>query len=391
MANFRANCLPTEIDLPAGAETQVIRRRLIQAAFWLSKMLGLFALARRFTRSDLRVLCYHGFALDDEHRFRKSLFITPANFARRMAWLQRQGYRVLPLDEANDRRQQGTLPADSVTITIDDGFYSTHAIAAPILAQYGFASTLYLTSYYFQQGTPIFQLAVDYICWKSPLTEVDLSGLGVPALEAARGVPFDAAVREEVSDIVHAHGSAQLDEAGRVALSRRLAERLGVNYDRIAQRRMLSLVSADELRDLHANGMRIGLHTHRHRLPTDTAGALRELEENRAAVEPLIGERMTDFCYPSGFWSPHHRPALRAAGIATATTCESGLANAGHDPYLLPRILDDERISMIEFEAEVSGFCEILRKLGVRTHHNAVVIWHAAGNLPGCVAPALSI
>lgn len=387
-----AGYLPGDGQFPfKGAPGQVIRRRLIQAAFWLSKTLGLFALARRFTRSDLRVLCYHGFALDDEHRFRRSLFITRRNFARRMAHLHRQGYRVLPLDEANRRRQQGSLPPDAVTITIDDGFYSTHAIAGPILARYGFPSTLYLTSYYFQKGTPIFQLAVDYICWKSPHAKVDLSGLGVPALEGAGAIAFDAAIREDVSDIIHAHGSAELDEPGRVALSRRLAERLSVDYDRIADSRMLSLVSPHELRDLHASGMRIGLHTHRHILPTDTAGALRELEENRAAIAPLIGQRLTDFCYPSGLWSDRHRPALRAAGIATATTCESGLSSRGHDSYLLPRILDDERISMIEFEAEISGFCEVLRKLRARTHRHAVAMWHAAESLPGWVAPALSI
>ena len=369
----------------------MIRRRLIQAAFWLSKLLGLFALARRLTAGELRILCYHGFALDDEHRFRRSLFITRDRFVRRMAYLQRQGYRVLPLDEANRLLKRGMLPPSTVSITIDDGFHSTHAIALPILARHRFPSLLYLTSYYFEKGTPIFQLAVDYICWKSPLATVDLSGLGVPALADARAIPFDAAIREEVSEIIHAHGCTVPDEQSRVALSRRLAEALDVDYDRIAHSRMLSLVSPEELVELQASGMRIGLHTHRHRLPLDPAEARREVEDNRAAVQPVIGRAMADFCYPSGLWSPRHAPALRAAGVETATTCESGLVGSGHDPYFLPRILDDQRVSMIEFEAEVSGFCELLRKLRVKTHHNAVVMWHACESLPGCVAPALSI
>lgn len=370
---------------------QVMRKGLILAAFWLSKMLGLFDLARRLTRSHLRVLCYHGFALDDEVRFRESLFISSARLEQRMRYLRRAGFRVLPLDEAHRRVRAGTLPADAVAITIDDGFHSTHAVAKDILARHRFPATLYLTSYYFQKGTPIFQLAVDYICWKSPRDRVDLSGLGIEPLEDACSIPFNAEIRREVSAIVHAHGSRLPGEAARVDLSRRLARQLGVDYDAIAQSRILSLVSPQELRELQASGMRIGLHTHRHRLPENPAEALRELEDNRAAVEPVIGRRMTDFCYPSGAWSARHRPALLRAGVETATTCESGLVDRHCDPYLLPRILDDSRVSMIEFEAELSGFCEMLRSLRAKTHRNAVAMWHACESLPGCVAPALSI
>ncbi len=354
-------------------------------------MLGLFDLARRVTRSQLRVLCYHGFALDDEVRFRESLFISRARFERRMRYLRRHGFRVLPLDEAHRRLRDGTLPADAVAITIDDGFHSTHAVAKDILARHRFPATLYLTSYYFQKGTPVFQLAVDYICWKSPRATVDLSGLGVPALAGARAIPFSAEIREEVSAIVHAHGCTLPTEEARVDLSRRLAERLDVDYDAIARSRILSLVSPRELRELQDSGMRIGLHTHRHRLPESLAEALRELEDNRAAVEPVIGRAMTDFCYPSGAWSARHRPALALAGVQTATTCESGLVDRNRDPYLLPRILDDSRVSMIEFEAEMSGFCEVVRRLRGRTHQNAVAMWHACESLPGWVAPALSI
>ena len=375
----------------ANRGVQVIRKGLILAGFWLCKMLGLFDLARRLTRSQLRILCYHGFALADEVRFRESLFISPARFERRMRYLRRHGFRVLPLDEAHRRLREGTLPADAVAITIDDGFHSTHAVAKDILARHRFPSTLYLTSYYFQKGTPVFQLAVDYICWKSPRAKVDLSGLGIPELAGAHTIPFDAEIREDVSDIIHAHGSALPSEAARVDLSRRLAERLGVDYDAMARSRILSLVSQHERQELQASVMRIGLHTHSHRLPESQAEALRELEDNRAAVEPVIGRAMTDFCYPSGVWSPQHRPALRRAGVQTATTCESGLVDRHRDPYLLPRILDDSRVSMIEFEAEMSGFCEVVRRLRGKTHRNAVAMWHACESLPGCVAPALSI
>jgi peptidoglycan/xylan/chitin deacetylase (PgdA/CDA1 family) len=342
-------------------------RALVLAAFRLCKGLGLFRLARRLTRQDLRILCYHGFVLDDEDAFRESLFVSREFLDRRMRHLQEQGCCVLPLDEAIERLRAGTLPRHAVTITIDDGFYSVHAVAREVLARYGFPSTLYLTSYYFQKGTPIFQLAVDYMCWKSPRSTADLSGLGVPALARAARFDLTPAGRAEASARIFAYGSNALDEAGRVELSRRLGERLGVDYERIRESRILSLVSPGEARELEASGMAIELHTHRHAFPDNAAAALAEVGQNRAAVEPVIGRRMHHFCYPSGKWSHTHRPVLEQSDVASATTCHAGLARKGTNMLALPRILDDNRVTQIEFEAEVSGFTDLLRRLRGRT------------------------
>lgn len=111
----------------------LIKRRLILAIFHICTLAGLFALARRLTRFDLRILCYHGFALDDEDGFRGSLFVDRTFFDRRMRYLKDHGFAVLPLSKAIDRLADGTLPRDPVTITLDDGFHSVHAVAREVL------------------------------------------------------------------------------------------------------------------------------------------------------------------------------------------------------------------------------------------------------------------
>ena len=337
----------------------MFRRTIARSLFGISKAVGLFGLARRLTRSDLRILCYHGFVLDDEDRFRESLFVSRNFLDRRMRYLRDRGYCVLPLDEAIGRLADGTLPANAVTITIDDGFYSGHAIARDVLGKYRFPATLYLTSYYFLKGTPIYQLAVDYICWKSPLDSVDLSGLGVPALRGCRNLELTPDNRKWVSATLFAHGASGLDEDGRVELSRRLAECLAVDYDRIRDSRMLSLITPDEARELERDGIAIEMHTHRHCFPDAPARAFAELRENRDAIEPVIGRRMRHFCYPSGIWSQAHLPVLDSDGVQSATTCAPGLARPKASPLALPRILDDNRVAQIEFEAELSGFTEL--------------------------------
>ncbi len=56
---------------------------------------------------------------------------------------------------------------------------------------------------------------------------------------------------------------------------------------------------------------------------------------------------------------------MQAAGVATATTCVPGLVRLrdGETRFFLPRFLDGGDVSMIEFEAEMSGVLQLLRTL----------------------------
>ena len=340
-----------------------MRKQLVRGFYQVCKLIGLFHIARLLTRYELRILCYHGFVLEDENQFRESLFLSRENFEDRIRFIRDKKFPILHLEDALAHLRAGTLPSNAVAITIDDGFYSVFAVALDVLRKYHVPATMYLTSYYFLKGTPIFELVVAYMCWKSTKMNVDLSGLGVPEFDAAPACDFERHRRQVIGEKIVAYGNAALDEAGRVELSRRLAERLGVDYDRIADSRILSLVTAKELAAMQEAGIRIGLHSHRHRFPHDHVQARAELEDNRAAVEPVIGKKMVDFCYPDGDWSIVHWPILRANGVESATTCDSGLVSRDTAPFGLPRILDDRRVSKIEFEAELYGFSELIRRL----------------------------
>jgi peptidoglycan/xylan/chitin deacetylase (PgdA/CDA1 family) len=338
-----------------------MRKTVIHLVYTVSRALGLFRLARRVTRSGLRILCYHGFVIDDEDRFRGSLFLSQPVFEERMRYLRDEGYPVLEFDEAMRRLDDGTLPPNAVTITIDDGFYSVHGVALDVLRRHRLPALLYVTSYYFEKGTPIFQLVLAYLFWKSPRYEVDLSGLGISGFDQRTTVPLDERTRDDLPHEIFSIVDPELDGPGRVDLSRRLAERLAVDYAKIESSRILSLVRPEEMRELERSGVKIALHTHRHRLPNDLDRGRREIEENRRSLEPVVGRPLTHFCYPSGKWSEQHWPILQATQVQTATTCDSGLTYAATPRLALPRFLDDNRVSFIEFEAELTGFSELLR------------------------------
>jgi glycosyltransferase involved in cell wall biosynthesis len=99
---------------------------------------------RRLTRGPI-ILMYHAFGGPGEP---PSRYVVPGRrFARQLRWLKRCGYRVIRLEElVRLRREFRLAPADSVVITIDDGYADNHGVAYPILQHHDFPATIFLVS-----------------------------------------------------------------------------------------------------------------------------------------------------------------------------------------------------------------------------------------------------
>jgi peptidoglycan/xylan/chitin deacetylase (PgdA/CDA1 family) len=334
--------------------------RLADAALHLARGCGLFALARTLTADRLRILCYHGVALDDEFEFQPMLFMRAATFADRLDRLLRTGYPVLPLDEALDRLRQGTLPRAAVVITIDDGWYGTLSEMAPALAHRGLAATLYLATYYVEKQTQVFNVAAAYALWRAQSRTLDLGGVD-PGL-AGRFDLSDPAHRSRALEELRTRAD-DLDSADeRQALLERLYGALGLDFERVRRQRMFTFMSPDEAATLPSKGVELQLHTHRHRFPGRDTGALaEEIEANRAALSRVAAGPFRHLCYPSGEYDRSAFPQLAALGIASATTTLPGMNDGRTPPFELRRFLDSETCSAIRFEAEVSGFLELVR------------------------------
>jgi peptidoglycan/xylan/chitin deacetylase (PgdA/CDA1 family) len=256
---------------------------------------------------------------------------------------------------------KGSFPDGAVAITIDDGFYSVFHCAMPVLKRHAFPATVYVTSYYAQKRNPIFRLAVQYIFWKTREDEIDTAGLKL-RISGAFPLQPDEKKNEIMWEIIH-FAETHLEEPERCTLASELGKRLGVDYGNFQRTRGLSLMSSVEIHDLATAGLDIQLHTHRHRLPEAQNLVEQEIKQNREFLEPLTGKRLQHLCYPSGVWSKQHWAWLDRFGIISATTCDPGL-NYLRTPLLgLRRFLDGENIAPIEFEAELSGFSDLLRSL----------------------------
>lgn len=336
--------------------TDLIKKTIL----YLSKYLGLFYLTKLYYRNRIRILCYHGFSIRNEELFVPGLFIKPDIFDQRMKYLKDKNFNVISLEDAYQATRENRIDDNSVVITIDDGFYSTYSNALPVLKKYGLPSTLYVTSYYFDKDSPIFTLAVNYMFFNSRKSVFDLSRLGIDGLAAVtRGAPNFEQARQRVIDV----GQAFENHDKRIELLRKLGVATGEDYEDLNNSRILNLINKEELKECAANGMDIELHTHRHRFPTNAKKAAKEITKNRAKIDPLLPKPMSHFCYPSGEWSEEHWSILESQNIKTSTTCDNGLITAETPVHAWSRFLDSARISQIEYESELCGFTELLRKI----------------------------
>jgi len=328
----------------------------------LARRLGMFAAARFLTRRRVCILAYHGFAQSDEAQFRGKLFISPDTFGQRLDLLKRRGYKVLRLGQALQQLQQGQVQADAVVITIDDGYASTLSVAGPLLRAHDFPATVYLTSYHMLTQTPVYDLIIAYLVWKARLP---LARLVWPVGTAPQDLDLATPLsREGVVARLTEDGHRLAGEAGRMALARALAEALALDFDSIVATEAFRLLTPAEARLLPALGVEIGLHTHRHRFPPgDLASCRREIDDNRAYLARESVPVTPHFCYPSGVYDPGQWAVLADAGLASATTCDTGLVRSGDARFGLQRFLDGEMVDEVEFEAEISGFADLLRAL----------------------------
>jgi peptidoglycan/xylan/chitin deacetylase (PgdA/CDA1 family) len=243
-------------------------RALKRATLHTLRALGAFEACARATSGGLRILCYHGFSLLDEHRFRGKLFMHPERFRARMAWLSASRYKVIALDEAVTRLNEDTLPERAVVITFDDGWFGCHAHAFPVLAEFGFPATLYVTSYYVQQQRPVLNLAVDYLLWRGRDSTLDVSRVD-PVLEGIFDLN-DPARRQEAASIIVTYADSQLPAAERTGLVYALAEQFRLDPVALFERqRICTLMTSEEIAESASRGISMQLHTHRHRIPLD--------------------------------------------------------------------------------------------------------------------------
>jgi peptidoglycan/xylan/chitin deacetylase (PgdA/CDA1 family) len=333
--------------------TVVMKRRVLGA----SSRLGILNGVRdsKWRQRRLLILCYHSISIDDEHEWSGTYSMSPDVLESRFRMLRDGGYNVLPLDEAIRRLYDRTLPPRSVALTFDDGMYDFHARARPLLRQFGFPATVYLTTFYSDYQKPIFGLFCSYVLWRARARTPQPDTRELLGRPSAWNLSTEGGRRRAHREIMDFVVREQLELPERIALAERLTDLLGDDYEGLRAKRVLTVMTPEEAAEIARDGVDVQLHTHRHRTPNDHALFLREITDNRARIDPIREGVARHFCYPSGVYRSEFLPWLREAGVQTATTCDPGLASSKSEPLLLPRLVDTSYLSPLDVEGWMTG------------------------------------
>lgn len=320
------------------------------------KYSGLFALARILTRRKTRVLAYHGIWLGAGH-FGNFLYMSADKFAARMALLEKWGYPIVAFTGRPEGESQYRCPT---AITIDDGWYSTWSEMLPVLEKHGYPATVYLTTYYCLNQAPVIDVALTY-CFSVIDRDKGLT-LHLPGYDFGPVFIDSNETREEVLAAVRDISAALDDDPARQRFLKAVCDETGVDHAEIMAGRWFHLMTPEEVKDAAHRGITFEPHTHHHRITYQGKDTLaEEIAINSECLQELTGRKGHHFCYPSGRFTSALWPVLEKCGIASATTTDIGLVDEKTPRYAMPRILDGQDISELEFEAEMSGFMELLR------------------------------
>jgi peptidoglycan/xylan/chitin deacetylase (PgdA/CDA1 family) len=310
-------------------------------------------------RRRVLILCYHGVSVRDEHQYNPELYVSPSHLRRRFEQLRAMGATILPLAEALQRTAAGSLPDRAVVLTFDDGAANFASQAVPLLREFGYPATVYVTSYYVTHQYPVWNIAARYLAWQArarPLPERDaLNNLLDPA-------PLPASFSR--ADLIaaflgHWAHASTLEKDQAVA---QLARVLGVPDEPMRTARLCHLMTPEEVAALPAPLVSVELHTHRHIQPESYDGFAGEVRENQRLLAEMTGRMPLQYCYPSGVVHPAFPHYLRELGIESATTCEPGLTGAATDRMLAPRLIDTMLTPDSTFRGWVSGTAALLSR-----------------------------
>src|SRR6516225_946913 len=332
---------------------------ILRSALTVAKVLGLFQIARYMTNDGLRIICYHGIAVAEEYKYRSRLFIRKELFRRRIEYLRRKRYPILPLGEAVEALALDRLPPCATVVTMDDGWEGVYSVALPIIKELAIPVTLYVPTFYIEHPMPVFTVTLSYLFWRTRAHRLELPrGLGSFALDS----------EAERAEAVAQQLGATLPAADRLKFLKEMAEALDVSFADIETQHLFRVVDEQQLRELADAGVDIQLHSHSHQWSVDDSRTTVEAEiaDNRRFLEKVVSHPLEHFCYPSGIHGPHQGGWLAVLGVKSATTIEPGLNYPNTPRFALRRLMDGHPVSDIEFEAEMTGFMEIVRALRER-------------------------
>ena len=333
------------------------RSRIKQKLLSLAFNTGIIRAGRQLWANFLTVLNYHrinDITRPDFDSFKPNVSATPSEFDRQMNYLARWFNVISVHDLAGWLEGRARLPRYAALITFDDGYLDNYIHAFPILKKYNFSAVIFLSTGHIGTDAPFFW---DLAAYCFSYTQRDRVSFADGKVKAWK----NSMERDQIQrSWIEALKSRSYRE--RQAIVARLPELLNVSIPQGYFRSLM--MSWDQVRELHTQGMEFGGHTVNHpiltRVPLDTAKA--EIEGSKAKIESELGQSITSFAYPNGGTNDFNRDIeniTSRAGYKAAFSLLNGpsaLREVKRNPFAIRRIFISNNHTFPEFGILVSPF-----------------------------------
>jgi len=302
---------------------------------------GSFGIAKLIYKYRVRILAYHRFGedyvsrefLEDQIKYLKKHFC-PIGLELFIEFLCRRA----------------VLKANSVVLTVDDGYQDFYRLAFPILRKYEFPATVFLTTEFIDKRIWLWHDILNFGIKNTANTDFTLDGR-VFDLTNQQG---KIKLKSHLDGVCTSVSTTERDE-----LINQVLKELGVRVPEQPTSEY-SPLTWNQILEMSRNGISFGSHTCTHpilsKLPTEEA--LYEIGGSKKRLEEVLQREVLSFCYPNGKEGDFNEKVklmVKEAGFTCAMSLIYGMNSLGSDPYELRRMALDAR-SYIHFLHDVSGF-----------------------------------
>lgn len=266
----------------------------------------------------LPVLMYHSICEDSEKNIPSYYRVgtSPARFREQMRWLKENGCQVVGLSAGLDRLTSlrampnatgtGASGLRTVALTFDDGFLDFYTLAWPILREFGFTATMYLSTAF-----------IGNVVASSPSQQCNPAAVGIQADASASRKRFK----------------------GRDCLA------------------------WAEVKELHRAGIEFGSHTvHHPELVHEAWPEIRsELRDSKCEIERQVEAPVKTFAFPYAFPQTQRdfltrlEELLRSCGYETCVTTQIGRHKPQDNPMRIRRLPVNQDDDLPLFAAKLAG------------------------------------
>jgi len=117
------------------------------------------------------------------------------------------------------------------------------------------------------------------------------------------------------------------------------------------------MVTWEQITQIQAAGIECGAHSHTHpqldMLPPSQAQ--QEITTSKEILEGHLGQRVTSFAYPYGYYTATTQRLIRASGYTSACAVNHAMYTIGTSSFALPRLMVKPSTSKEEFAGLLTG------------------------------------